>query len=176
MRVPERLLGRLLKLVVAGYFGLFLLLVAGWGVWWARFGLPPQQPIAFPHTTHAGRLALPCTFCHTTVQTSAQAGAPPLEVCLSCHRNIATDRPAIRVLLRHAEEKRPIEWVRVHSLPSFVYFPHKRHVKAGVDCAACHGRVAEMTVVRQVRSLQMGWCVTCHQARGAPIDCWTCHI
>lgn len=176
MRLDERLQRRLLRAAVAAYFGLFLLAVAGMAAWWARFGQPPQQPIAFPHTIHAGRLALPCTFCHTQAQSSLAAGAPPLEVCLSCHRTIATGRPAIQTLLRHAEEQRPIEWVRVHALPTFVYFPHKRHVRAGVDCAACHGRVAEMAVIRQVRSLKMGWCVTCHQARGAPIDCWTCHI
>jgi hypothetical protein len=29
--------------------------------------------------------------------------------------------------------------------------------------------------VRQVSSLQMGWCLGCHQQRGASTDCLTCH-
>jgi hypothetical protein len=176
MRISERHWRLLGRLAAAGYFALALAVVAGGGLWWARLGQPPEQPIAFPHTTHAGRLGLPCTFCHTDAQRSPRAGVPPVELCLSCHRNVATERPEIRKILRHAEEKSPIAWNRVHALPAFVYFPHKRHVRAQVDCAACHGRVAEMPLVRQVRSLKMGWCVTCHQAKGAPTDCWTCHV
>lgn len=79
----------------------------------------------------------------------------------------------------------PIRWVRVHNLPDFVYFDHRAHVGAGVECQACHGPVETMERVRQVSDLSMGWCVNCHReaARSGvggrsvrpSIDCSTCH-
>jgi len=158
-----------------GYFGACVLLVAGLGVLWHRSDPAPEQPIAFPHTVHAGQLQMPCTYCHTFVERSRSAGAPPLEICMGCHRSIATDREEIRKLTRHFEEKRPVEWKRVYALPDFIYFSHKRHVTAGVACASCHGNVAGMKKVRRVNELVMGWCVSCHRVRGASRDCATCH-
>jgi Cytochrome c7 and related cytochrome c len=79
----------------------------------------------------------------------------------------------------------PVQWVRVHSLPSFVYFNHSVHVDAGVDCQTCHGAVETMERVRQVSDLSMGWCVNCHRDANkngidgrrvyASTDCVTCH-
>jgi hypothetical protein len=37
------------------------------------------------------------------------------------------------------------------------------HIKAGVGCASCHGRVDHMEIVRQVEPLSMGWCLECHR-------------
>jgi hypothetical protein len=94
---------------------------------------------------------------------------------MTCHETVALDRPEVQKLRGHVERKEPVVWERVHSLPSFVHFTHKRHVRAGVDCAACHGGVASMARVKRVRPLTMGWCVSCHWTRGAPTDCATCH-
>ena len=158
-----------------GYFGACVLLVAGLGVLWHRSDPAPEQPIPFPHTVHAGQLQIPCGYCHVFIERSRHAGAPPLEICMGCHRSIATDREEIRKLTRHFEEKRPVEWKRVYALPDFIYFSHKRHVTAGVACASCHGNVAGMKKVRRVNELVMGWCVSCHRVRGASRDCATCH-
>ncbi len=158
-----------------GYFGAFLLAVAGLGYFWLGTDPAPEQPIAFPHTVHAGTMQLPCTFCHAFVERSRHAGAPPIEVCMGCHRTVATDRGEIKKLTRYYEEKRPIEWKRVYALPDFIYFSHKRHIKAGLACAACHGDVAGMKRVRRVSNLVMGWCVSCHRVRNASTDCATCH-
>ena len=54
-------------------------------------------------------------------------------------------------------------WTRVHDLPDFVYFNHGIHVKKGVGCATCHGRVDRMPLTWQESSLQMEWCVDCHR-------------
>jgi hypothetical protein len=165
----------LITVAVLGYFGLFLALVGGLWLLSPRAELAPVQPIPFPHTIHVDRLNLPCAFCHAFAERSREAGVPPLETCMGCHRTIATEREAIRTLTRHYEEKQPVEWVRVHALPDFIYFSHKRHVAAGVDCSECHGDVARMEKVRRVSTLRMGWCVSCHNVRGAPLDCATCH-
>jgi hypothetical protein len=79
----------------------------------------------------------------------------------------------------------PIRWVKVHNLPSFVYFDHRAHIAVGVECQECHGLVETMERVRQVESLAMGWCVDCHrdanadgvngQKVNASIDCDVCH-
>lgn len=84
-----------------------------------------------------------------------------------------------------SKAENPIEWVKVHNLPDFVYFDHRAHLNSGVDCQSCHGQVQTMERVRQVNSLSMGWCVNCHRdvnvkgVKGkpvkAPIDCVGCH-
>ena len=56
-----------------------------------------------------------------------------------------------------------IAWLRVHDLPDFVYFNHSIHVKQGVGCATCHGRVDEMPLMYQHATLQMSWCIDCHR-------------
>jgi hypothetical protein len=166
---------KIIILAVLGYFGACLLLVAGLGVLWHRADTVPVQPINFPHTIHAGTLRLPCTFCHLFAERSRFATAPPLQICMGCHRTIATDRPEIKKLTRYFEAKKSIEWKRVYEVPDFIYFSHKRHVKAGLECAACHGDVAGMKRVRRVSNLVMGWCVSCHRVRKASMDCTTCH-
>lgn len=79
----------------------------------------------------------------------------------------------------------PIAWTKVHNLPAFVYFDHRAHVHAGVECQRCHGPVQTMERMRQVEDLSMGWCVHCHREVNqtgvadkpvkASTDCATCH-
>lgn len=80
---------------------------------------------------------------------------------------------------------KPIEWVKVHNLPDYVYFDHRAHVNVGVECKTCHGNIETMERVRQVETLSMGWCVNCHRQANrigvkgktvhASVDCTTCH-
>ena len=56
-----------------------------------------------------------------------------------------------------------IEWVRVHDLPQFVYFNHSIHIKKGIGCQTCHGRIDLMPLTMKVNSLHMGWCLSCHR-------------
>jgi hypothetical protein len=53
--------------------------------------------------------------------------------------------------------------VKVHDLPDFVYFDHSIHVKRGVACATCHGRVDEMPLMWREKTLHMSWCLECHR-------------
>lgn len=138
-------------------------------------GVGPTQPIAFSHEVHARDLALDCTHCHQTVEDSRFPGIPSTDVCMVCHEFTATDRPDIQTLTRLHNEGTPVEWVKIHAVPWHVYFTHKRHVRYGIDCTACHGDVTVQLPVRQVRSFDMGMCVNCHRSYGAPTDCWTCH-
>ena len=166
---------RLIRLAILAYFVLFVLLIVATGFLRGVFAPPVTQPIAFPHTVHAGKLGLACDFCHSGVTQEASAGAPALSVCLSCHRSIATDRPEIQKLLEHERRSEPIHWERLHALPEFIHFTHQRHIQADLSCDTCHGAVEQMAEVRRVRSLDMGWCVSCHRDKGASRDCATCH-
>jgi hypothetical protein len=52
----------------------------------------------------------------------------------------------------------------VHDLPDYSYFNHSIHVKKGVGCSTCHGRVDQMPIAYQASTLQMEWCLECHRA------------
>jgi len=64
-------------------------------------------------------------------------------------------------------ELQPIEWVRVHNLPDFVYFDHRPHVARDIACETCHGPVQGMERMRQESDLSMGWCLDCHRSNAA---------
>jgi len=124
----------------------------------------PTQPIAFSHKIHAGQYEIDCNYCHTGVNISKSANIPSVNICMNCHGVINTDKPEIQKILTAYEEKRPIEWVRVHNLPDLSYFNHSQHVAVGgLECSTCHGPIEEMDVVYQYAELTMGWCINCHR-------------
>ena len=55
-------------------------------------------------------------------------------------------------------------------------FNHAPHIRANVDCATCHGNMAEQTVAERNVDHTMGFCVNCHNERKASNDCLTCHF
>jgi hypothetical protein len=126
-------------------------------------GYEPEQPVPYSHALHAGELGIDCRYCHNTVEESAFASVPPTQTCMNCHSGI---RPASEKLTPVRESYAtglPVEWVRVHDLPDFVYFNHSAHVNRGVGCVECHGRVDKMEVVYQDKPLSMAWCLSCHR-------------
>ncbi len=91
--------------------------------------------------------------------------------------------------------QKPIEWVRIHNMPDFVFFSHAQHVVAGEKaikkaikdgtipnakelnigsgdqvCFACHGRVDEMNEVKMANDFTMGWCIECHRTTEVDMD------
>ncbi len=137
----------------------------------------PSQPIDFSHKIHAGDNKVPCLYCHIYADKSTVSGVPSVERCMGCHRVVKADSPLIKELTSYWKRKEPIPWVKVHNLPDHVYFPHKRHVKAGLQCQQCHGDVASMKRITRVSPLTMGWCISCHTKKEVKngSDCWTCH-
>ncbi len=94
---------------------------------------------------------------------------------MECHKAVAADKEEVKKLTQYWENQKPIPWEKVYSVPEHVYFSHKRHIKAGVDCSSCHGELAAQARVRKVTTLKMGFCIDCHKARDASRDCYTCH-
>ena len=140
-------------------------------------GTSPEQPIAFSHKIHAGDNQIPCQHCHMQARRSISAGVPSVNKCVNCHKVVAKDRPQIRKVMEYWENKEPIPWIKVHDLPDFVHFTHKRHVAAGLECQTCHGPVETMERVTRLAPLKMGWCLDCHKKHEVEngLDCWTCH-
>ena len=140
-------------------------------------GYEPKQPIPFSHRIHAGDHKIPCLYCHVAAEKSIHATVPAMNVCMNCHKMVALQSPWIKKLTEAYENGTAIEWKRVHMLPDFVRFNHKRHVKHEVACQTCHGPVETMDIIHQHAPLSMGWCVNCHRKpeNNAPINCSTCH-
>ena len=144
----------------------------------------PDQPIAFPHKTHVQELGMDCTFCHRTVQKAAAASVPATGLCMTCHSAVGDGLSEIEKMRSLYDDGRSIQWVRVHRVPDHVHFVHEAHIRyfsdsEGIEpsqvCQKCHGDVGEMEKVRQVETLKMGNCVSCHKENAAPTDCTTCH-
>jgi hypothetical protein len=150
--------------------GLFVLAAAAYA--WDRFNRSPyvteadvvrEQPVAFSHAHHVGGLGIDCRYCHTAVETSPFAGLPATEICMSCHSQIWKDSPMLEPVRESFRTGKPLSWTRVHDVPDFVYFDHSIHIAKGVACESCHGRVDQMPLMRRTASLQMSWCLDCHE-------------
>lgn len=155
-------------------------------------GYEPEQPIYYSHKVHAGTNQISCLYCHGGAQEGKHANIPSVNVCMNCHMAIneysgkdkiykedgsevngtheieklykaAGYNPAVSKVWNPAKAK-PVEWVKIHSLPDHVYFNHSQHVKAGkVACQTCHGEIQKMDEVKQFADLSMGWCINCHR-------------
>src|ERR1700744_5169029 len=99
---------------------------------------PGAQPVLFSHRHHAGELRIDCRYCHASVETSAFAGMPATQTCLSCHSQIFTTTAMLQPVVASAASGQPIAWTRVTRLPDHVYFNHSIHIAKGVGCTSCH--------------------------------------
>ena len=157
----------LLRLAAAGALGVLVAALVVYRVN-VRADAPENdvvdQPVPFSHQHHVRDDGIDCRYCHTSVQTSAFAGIPPLATCMTCHSQLFTDAPPLAPLVRAYTGIASLAWNRVHDLPDFVYFDHSIHVAKGVGCSTCHGDVGRMPLTRRVASLYMQWCLDCHRA------------
>jgi mono/diheme cytochrome c family protein len=143
----------------------------------------PVQPIFFSHVIHAGSYQIACQYCHAGARRSSAAGLPSVERCMGCHKIVAAEgNPEVTKLHGYWNRREPIPWVRIFKIPEHAQFTHKPHVRAGVQCQTCHGRIEAMervhaetgqNIVNDLKNLAliptaptkltMGWCVECHR-------------
>jgi hypothetical protein len=126
-------------------------------------GYAPKQPVPYSHKLHVGQLGLDCRYCHASVEVSPVSNIPPTQVCMNCHHVVKKDSEWLAPIRESLATGRPMRWIRVHDLPEYAFFNHASHVRAGVGCVSCHGRIDTMEVVTQVEPLSMGWCLDCHR-------------
>jgi Cytochrome c7 and related cytochrome c/Class III cytochrome C family len=122
-----------------------------------------EQPVPFSHQLHNDVLGIDCRYCHVSVAQSSFANIPATETCMSCHSQVKTNSPKLAPVRESYATGAPVEWVKVHDLPDYVYFNHSIHVNKGVGCSTCHGQVNTMPVVWQTQAFYMGWCLNCHR-------------
>ena len=174
-RLTRTLLSAALTLILLGLLALLFRVSAQEQPAPAQTTGDQRQPIAFSHRIHATDNAIPCQLCHAYARRGPVAGIPSVQRCAQCHLTVAPKKPEIVKLMAYWKDRKPIAWLRVHELPDYVRFTHKRHVLAGVACQTCHGDVAHMEAAVQTAPLTMGWCLSCHKERQAPTDCLVCH-
>ncbi len=155
-----------LSIVALGVFAAGLGAVIGLvhlGSFYTNQDVYVEQPIQFSHAHHVGGIGIDCRYCHTSVEVAPSAGIPPTKTCINCHSQIWNTSPYLEPVRASFRDDKPLRWLRVHDLPDFVYFNHSIHVKKGVGCETCHGRVDRMPLMLQKSSLQMEWCLNCHR-------------
>ena len=123
-----------------------------------------RQPVAFSHPLHVNGLRIDCRYCHAGAERASMAGLPPTSACVPCHDARWLGSSLFAPVRRSLATRRPIPWRRVNALPDFVFFNHAVHVRKGVACETCHGRVDLMQEVYQAAPLTMAWCLDCHRA------------
>ncbi len=149
-----------------------------------RVGYQPSQPIPYDHSLHVNQLGLDCRYCHSFVEHSGHANIPSANTCWNCHSKVAMGSAKLgplydamgfeydsknKVLVEKKDadgnpvEGKPIEWVRVHKAPDYVYFDHSAHLNRGISCQSCHGQINEMEVVYHAEPHSMSWCLDCHR-------------
>jgi hypothetical protein len=146
-----------------------------WPSYW-RVGYEPIQPVDYSHQLHVGQLGMDCRYCHTHVEESKHSNVPDTATCMNCHTGVG-EQAYLNTDLWNAHKTNPnlvkvrsayatgeaIEWCRVHKVPDYAHFNHAVHVKAGISCYSCHGRIDQFAVVRQVHGMGMSFCLECHR-------------
>ncbi|MEQ8768022.1 MAG: cytochrome c3 family protein [Planctomycetota bacterium] len=150
--------------------GVFILAGAAWvfsvvdrSPYMSQVDVVREQPVPFSHRRHVAQLGLDCRFCHTSVEDSSFAGIPPTHTCMTCHSQIWLQADMLEPVRESYRTDRSLEWTRVHDVPDYAYFNHSIHVKKGVGCETCHGRVDQMPLMWRAETLHMEWCLNCHR-------------
>jgi hypothetical protein len=163
-----------LKLVIISIAGL----VFGTGLYLGEDWEGVQQPLSFNHKAHS---ALACVVCHRGVETRAIASIPSPRFCVRCHATAPVTRPEELQQWMDISPEGVVErvgWERLYRIPKHVYFSHRRHVVlAKLDCAVCHGDMAEQTTPpsHPLTAISMDECLDCHEQQGVSTDCASCH-
>ncbi len=141
------------------------------------------QPVPFNHRQHTEK-KLKCTFCHSGAEKYGEASIPGVAFCMSCHSVIRSDTPDVLRVKAYLDRKEEIPWRRVYRFDpeADVFFDHRRHAAAGIECGVCHGRVEASSVLTVEVRHTMGTCLKCHRANRSRFrrpsladDCATCH-
>lgn len=126
-------------------------------------GWVEDQVVPFSHKHHVADDGIDCRYCHSGVETSADAGLPSTHVCMTCHSQLWTDAPALAPVRQSYRTRTPIRWKRVAQVPDYVYFNHSIHINRGIGCVECHGRVDKMPLTWRAKPFQMKFCLDCHR-------------
>ena len=135
---------------------------------------PPEQPLPFSHKLHVAQ-GLKCTGCHVNPEPGEQMTFPATAKCMSCHNDVAVEKPAIKKLAEYHQKKEAVPWVRIYKNPDWVWFSHRTHLAKEAKCERCHGAVAEREVMFKEKPTTMESCMNCHRETNVSNACNFCH-
>ncbi|GBD03235.1 Menaquinone reductase, multiheme cytochrome c subunit [bacterium HR19] len=151
-----------------------------------KFAKGAKQPIFFSHKVHIEVEELECTDCHQYVKEGKHATLPKLSVCSDCHTEppdkfqfpeFKDEEEKFRT--QYVDAGKEVPWIKVNKLPGHVYFNHKAHVVWGeMECGECHAKAEEKLEPYSkpdIAHITMGKCISCHERKGAVVDCIACH-
>lgn len=138
----------------------------------------PRSPVIYPkqkigitfhHKAHVQGIGETCDSCHPLARKSDNTKdllVPAPGKCMECHKT----------------DKVPWVWGKdvansALDMPgAHLKFSHAEHMKQdGIKCLSCHQGVDEAAVATVDHLPTMEKCIACHQEKGAPTGCRTCH-
>ncbi|MBI2375841.1 MAG: hypothetical protein HYV07_17750 [Deltaproteobacteria bacterium] len=148
----------------------------------------PRQsiPLLFDHAVHARApdeakgldgAHLRCTYCHGAVETSrasSDVDLPGHATCAECHDEWLEQQPE-GCAKCHVATTSSIAPPLDLPAPRLV-FSHAAHTNAEIACTDCHKEIPRRTLATRADFPTMDRCVACHEDRGAPTTCGTCHL
>ncbi|MGA0588669.1 cytochrome C [Dyella sp. KRB-257] len=121
-----------------------------------------DQPVLFRHQHHAGQVELNFR-CHSTAETSAHAGMPPMSTCMKCHSQFYTNQPMYRPLVQSWEA----HTCCCSGTGSTICLISSTSATASTsprrELRQLPRPVGQMPLMRQ-KPLSMHWCLQCHHA------------
>ena len=183
--------------------GLATALFAGWIVFPHALYVRKDQPLQFPHKTHAEKSGTTeCSQCHALRDDGTFAGIPSVETCASCHaERMGTSHDEAILVDNYVKAGREVRWLVYARQPANVWFSHIIHVRrAGLTCAECHSTYGESDQIKiyeqnrlsgysrditghslaRIRlggrdGMKMSDCESCHRQRHIEVGCLGCH-
>ncbi len=147
---------------------------------------PPQDiDFAFTHKEHLATGILSCDDCHKADQSTSPADhlIPTHPRCVDCHavsppKPGSTAKPQNDCSLCHLGwHPAQVAPVRPAVFPTAnLKFSHQQHLKRGIKCAACHGKLFKVAKATRQQLPTMATCFTCHDDVHASRRCDTCHL
>lgn len=120
-------------------------LIVGWVVFPKLLYSQKQQPVAFNHAMHNELVDAGCQSCHFFREDGSYSGVTTLAQCIDCHQEVQGGSEEEKYFVtEYVQKGREVPWFVYSRQPPCVFFSHAAHViKAGMDCATCHGDIGE---------------------------------
>jgi len=131
------------------------------------------RELAFSHRVHVVDQRLDCFSCHEDARMAEEPGMPPLDQCLVCHEEIDAEKPEARRVESLFRGER-FDAAHASRLDDEVIFSHRAHT-GYAECGACHAGIEESERIGREVAVGMAACMDCHERRGAPTACESCH-
>ncbi|MGR3178468.1 MAG: cytochrome c3 family protein, partial [Candidatus Anammoxibacter sp.] len=134
-------------------------------------GTEHKEATGFSHKAHEeGGLA--CKSCHVKASKKVKAGMPNEMLCGFCHKTVYDDQPVGEIYNRKEWE---LSHKTIRSKYEEINMSHQQHMSVGVECADCHGNVANSVKVTLEHIPVKETCALCHKEVNDADKCDTCH-